>query len=59
MSTKLTDEEIEFLAKELTREIQEAGGLETYYDSMYGEGAFKKDASRYVAGRCPTHETLQ
>ena len=59
MSKRLTGEEIKFLAEELAKEIQEAGGLETYYDGMYGEGAFKRDADKYVAGRCPPHETLQ
>ena len=57
--SKLSEEEIKSLAEELAKEIQEAGGLETYYDGMYGEGAFKKDAARYVAGLCPTHETIQ
>lgn len=57
--SKLNDDEIQFLAKQLAQEIEGLGGLEQYYNKMFGEGAFKKDADRFVAGFVESNGTIQ
>lgn len=57
--SKLNDDEIRFLAEQLAQEIESLGGLERYYDTRFGEGAFKKDADRFVAGFVESNGTIQ
>ena len=55
---KLSKDEIKFIAEELAKEIDNAGGLERFYDQMYGDGAFKKDSDRYMAGFVDSNDTM-
>ena len=55
---KLSKDEIKFIAEELAKEIDDAGGLERFYDQMYGDGAFKKDSDRYIAGFVDSNGTV-
>ena len=55
---KLSKDEIKFIAEELAKEIDDAGGLERFYDQMYGDGAFKKDSDRYMAGFVDSNDTM-
>lgn len=55
---KLSKDEIKFIAEQLAKEVDEAGGLERFYDNMYGDGAFKKDSDRYIAGFVDSNGTI-
>lgn len=44
----LSDEELAEMADKLVKEIQDAGGMEKYYDGLFGKGSFNRDLARYI-----------